>query len=48
MASKSLGGISKVGVCFTEMSNEVKNKALVNNYTVISCVFRKKATAHYF
>ena len=42
VASKTLDGSANVCVQFIEMSNKVKNKALVNNYTFITCVFRKK------
>ena len=48
MASKTSDGSSEVCVCFMEISNKVKNTALANNYTIRTCVFRKKkATAHY-
>ena len=45
MASKTFDGSGKVCVCFMKMSSKVKNKALVNNYTVITCVFRKKSNS---
>ena len=41
MASKILDESGKVCVCLMEMSIKVKNKALVNNYNVITCVLRK-------
>ena len=41
-----LDGSGEVCVCLKEMSNKVKNKALANSYTVITCL-QKKATAHY-
>ena len=47
MASTTLDGSGEVCVCLMEMSKRVKNKALVDNYTIITCVFRRKATAHY-
>ena len=47
MASKSLDKSGEFCVCFIEITNKVRNKALVENYTIIICVFRKKATVHY-
>ena len=42
VASKTLDENADICVWFIEMQNKIANKALVKNYTFITCVFRKK------
>ena len=41
MANKTLDGSANVHVWFMQLLNRTKNKAIVNNYTFITCVFKK-------